>query len=157
MKPEERLVSRMLTIYGEPKTDDPVAYMNEVERAVSCYSAEILERAATQAFRRFKFWPRPAEICEVAEAIAAQITAEEERRNPKPRDPDLPPPSPEEVARSRQVLAAAVAAMSRPDKRGALPRVTRDAFEAMQRNSPNRHLHVDHAALARRITGERND
>lgn len=34
--------------------------------------------------------------------------------------------------------------------------VTRDAFRTMQRASPNRSLHVDHNAIAKRITGERD-
>lgn len=157
MKPEQRIVSRLLTMFGEPKTDDPIAYMNEFERAVAGYSAEVLERAGNETIKRSKFWPRPSEIVERADRIAAEIAAEQRRRNPPPVEPELPPPTPEQVARAKAIVAAAKAAMTaEQDKPRQLPRVNREAFEAMQRTSPNRHLHVDHAALARRITGERD-
>ncbi len=35
--------------------------------------------------------------------------------------------------------------------------VSRHAFRRMQEKSPNRQLHIDHAAIARRIIGERYD
>lgn len=35
--------------------------------------------------------------------------------------------------------------------------VSRKAFRTMQEKSPNRQLHIDHAAIARRIIGERYD
>lgn len=35
--------------------------------------------------------------------------------------------------------------------------IDRVAMAVLQRTSPNRHLHVDHAAMAKRITGERDD
>jgi hypothetical protein len=35
--------------------------------------------------------------------------------------------------------------------------VSRDAFRAMQRRSRNTHLHIDHAAIARRVIGDRSE
>jgi hypothetical protein len=155
MRPEQRLVSRLLTVFGEPKTDDPIAYMNELERAVTGYSAEVLERSGDEVIKRSKFWPRPAEILEKADRIAALIEAEQHRRNPPPPEPELPPPTPEQVARAKAIVAKAKAAMSAAeDKPKPLPRVNREAFEAMMKTSPNQHLYA--GALARRITGERD-
>lgn len=35
--------------------------------------------------------------------------------------------------------------------------VSRDSFRAMQRRSRNTHLHIDHAAIARRVIGDRTE
>ena len=155
MSPEDRLIQRLTTIYGEPRTEDPAAYVEEFAKAVKGYGAEALEEAGTQIIRRSKFWPRPAEIIEQIEAILVAKAAK--LRKPKPVV-DLPPPTPEARAKAREIAELAKAAIAAnkpasadPDE---LPSMNRDAFEAMQRNSRS-NIHVDRQALSRRITGER--
>lgn len=157
MKPEQRIVSRLLTMFGEPRTDDPIAYMNEFEKAVAGFPASVLEQAGNDVIRRSKFWPRPAEIVETCDAICRRMEAEKNAKNPKPVEEDLPPPTPEQRQRAREILTMAIAAMRKDDALKPLPDVSRPRFEAMLRNSPNAHLYPGHAAIARRITGERDE
>lgn len=158
MTPDERLIARLMTVFGEPRTDDPILYIEEFRKAIRGWDADLLERAGDDVIRSSKFWPRPAEIIEKLEAASRQREA---RKPPKPREPDLPPPTPEQVARSRKVLAMAMEAMSarkmKQENPAPVPYVSRPAFEEMMRCSPNRGLYVDHRALTRRITGERDE
>lgn len=158
MTPDERLIARLMTVFGEPRTDDPILYIEEFRKAIRGWDSDLLERAGDDVIRSSKFWPRPAEIIEKLEAASRQREA---RKPPRPREPDLPPPTPEQVARSRKVLAMAKAAMSPNRISGEdvadLPDVSRAAFEEMMRKSRNRYLYVDHRALTRRITGERDE
>lgn len=69
-----------------------------------------------------------------------------------------------EYARKRAAIYAAAAEWqdanrneSKPSKdQVRLAKVTRESFRKMQETSANRHLHVDHAELHRRITGDRS-
>lgn len=156
MSPQERLIARLMTVYGEPKTNDPGLYIEEFDKAVQGWSAEILDQAGDEVIRKCTFWPRPAEIIERCESIAAA----REARKPRREVPEInwPPPTPEQRERSREIMRRATAVMRghmTPEQVHALPSVDRVAFEKLQRESPNTHLHVDHSVLSRRITGER--
>lgn len=157
MKPHERVISRFIAIYGEPKTDNPILFIDEVSKTLECYAPAVVEQVGTDVIRSSKFWPRPADIVERADAICRKIDANKFVPDP---EKDLPPPTAEERARARKIMELAMAAMKvtgtreEPVKNNPMQR---PAFEAMQRNSRNTHLHVDHRALTRRVTGERDE
>lgn len=155
MTPQAKLISRLLNIFGEPKCEDPAAYIDEFEQAISGYAEDVLAQAGTEVIKRCTFWPRPAEVIGIIEEICRRRDA---AKPDPPRPKDLPQPTPEQVARSRQILAAAVAAMRAGAPKAIqpvpVPPMQRPQFEAMQRASPNRHLHVDQS-LTGRITGQR--
>jgi len=157
--PQAKLISRLLNVYGEPKCDDPGAYIEEFELAITGYAGDVLDQAGNEIVKRCTFWPRPAEVVAKIEAILIQREA---RKPPKPKEPDYPPPTPEQRERARKILAMGVAAMRskapRPAEPPPLPDVSRPAFEAMQQSSHNRYLHEDHSRrLTQRITGERDE
>lgn len=159
MSAQQRLVDRLVTIYGEPKTDDPVAYINEFEKAVKGFAAEVLQAAGDEVIRECKYWPRPAEVVDRANAICLKIEA----GKPKPPpEPDMPPPTPEQIARAREITRLALVAMRKQDaeRLPELPPVDRPAFERMQRQSPNWWLHRKAPGLSetsRRMTGEHQE
>lgn len=155
MTPETQLIARLVNVFKEPQCEDPDAYVAEFRKAIKGYTADVLEQAGDEVIKRCTFWPRPAEVIGIIEEICRRREA---AKPAPPRPKDLPPPTPEQVARSRQILAAAVAAMRagapKAIQPAPLPPMQRPQFEAMQRASRNTHLHVDQS-LARRITGER--
>lgn len=158
MTPQAKLISRLLNIFGEPKCDDPAAYIDEFEQAISGYAEDVLIQAGTEVIKRCTFWPRPAEVIGIIEEICRRREA---AKPPPPPPKDLPPPTPEQVERSRQLQAvfktAVRARTFKFDEPAKNNPMQRPEFEAMQRASRNTHLHVDHRALTRRITGERDE
>ena len=69
-------------------------------------------------------------------------------------------PDQSSVARVRALVEKAranISVVKSPESKAEWRDVSRPAFEEMQRNSPNQGLHVDHSALTRRMTGERDD
>lgn len=157
MQPHERLIARMMAVYGEPKTEDPLLFIDEVQRAIEGYPPAVIDEVGNEIIRKSKFWPRPAEVVEKADAICAKIHANTFKPTPVE---DLPPPTEEQRQRAKRILALALNAMKITGAREEakpLPDVSRDAFEAMIRHSPNRALYADPRALTKRITGERDD
>jgi len=66
------LISRLTNVYGEPRSDDPVGYLRELRAALAGWDEHTLNTAASRLIKVAKFWPRPAEIIEIAEQIAAE-------------------------------------------------------------------------------------
>lgn len=105
-------------------------------------------------------FPLPAQLRAYISRACEQVYPEHRRTVDVP---DLPPPSPEARERARALREMAIAAIKARKVPEAEPvpaidpeRTQRPGFERMMRGSPNRDLYVDHhAALTRRITGER--
>lgn len=149
-QPHVRLVERLMNVFGEPKTDSPAAYMEEFGKAVKGYSAEILEQAGDEVIKSCTFWPRPAEIVQKAEAIAAQIAAK--NRKPEIRE-EWPEPTDEQRRRASELLEHAKAAMKSDHPNKILPRADREAFLEMQRKSRNE-FHLTERSRA--MSGDRD-
>lgn len=140
MKPEAMLIRRLVAVFGEPKTDDPELYLAEFERALTGWSAEILQLAGDKVINESVFWPKPAEVIGVARVVAGDLA----RKNSKPEH--LPiyknQASEEEKARVKELVRLALVGIRRHDSDEPVIRdetaPNRDEFEAMQLNSPNR-------------------
>ena len=73
MSPAEEMIRRFGAVFGEPRTDDPELFLREYAQAVSGWDAAILKRVGDRLVRQAKYWPRPAEVCELAEALVADM------------------------------------------------------------------------------------
>lgn len=154
--PVERLIERLTIVFGEPRTPNPVLYIEEIAKAVKPYSAEILEQAGDDVIRANTFWPKPGEIVEKAEGIAARIASR--NRKPEVRE-EWPEPTDEQRRRATELVERAKRSMLNAgpvDEPVALPSVDREAFEAMQRNSPNDFHRVGLTDRSRAMSGERD-
>lgn len=133
MLPEDKLIARLMTVYGEPRTDDPDAFLAEYRKALAGYSAEVLAKAGDEIIKGAVYWPRPAEAIATARRVAAEL----ERMRPKPvpkADPegDATPADLEASRRRIRALLAetrAVLAMSEPPQRS--PRILSPTSQRM--------------------------
>lgn len=108
----EVVLSRFLTLYGEPKTDNVAAFLDEYERSLGHFSAEVLRRAANKVIddQVFKAWPTPGECRKAADYV------EQLMPKPRPSQAELdkqaekwPAPSEESKARVRGLVELAKA------------------------------------------------
>lgn len=161
--PEDILIDRLLTVFGEPKVDAPDAYLVEFGNALRGWDANILAKAGDEVIRSCKFWPRPAEVIDIARGIAASEAAARQRNAPPPHGDDRPPLSPEAAARAQELVAEMkrfIAANTINDPatkpidwvRGQKP-----GFERMQRESPNHGLHRVLTQRSRAMSGEHDE
>lgn len=139
MTPAEKAIERLSTMFGEPKTNNPEAFIAEYAGALTGYDAEVLDLAIDRVIRSATFWPKPAEVLAEVNRIAA-----DKYRHRRPEKPEHGPLL--IVARTDKELAAAnelVANMQRfmsehvtvsvPKTNVDWKRGQRDGFEAMQR------------------------
>lgn len=103
MTPVDKLIARLINLFGEPKCDDPALYIDEVRRSLKGYADDLIEIAGDRARDECKFFPRPAELREFMQQELSRRTIG------KPRDAfehlDLmPPPDPEAAARVRALV-----------------------------------------------------
>jgi hypothetical protein len=140
MTPQQRVMNRLVTVFGEPRTPDVQGFFEEFARALNGYSPEALEAACNRVIETCTYWPKPAEMLE---HLRPKVTYS----HPTFRDPPTPagyePPTPEAKARVRALverLHEVIAEKSSGDN-ATFPDVSRDAFKGMQRKSPNDHLH----------------
>lgn len=148
IRPEEDLIERLVAVFGEPRVNDPNAYMAECAKAWSGWSGSILHRAGDELIRTAKFFPRPAEINDIAGRIAADDASRKAASAPPRIEAERQPPTPEQCERTSllvQQLKRFVAEHTLSDKPAPKvdwTRVQRPAVERMQRESPNRELHT---------------
>lgn len=143
MSHTEEIIGRLAAVFGNPNTSDLHGFMAEFARAIHGFDPEQIDKAVTQGIREWKFFPRPAEVIEIV------------RRNNPPKSvpenwkdyPEPPPPTAEEKARGRALMANLFRHMDGANKftlnGDPVPSmdVSREAFERLQRNSRNDHLH----------------
>lgn len=154
-------VNKLAAMFGEPRTPDPELFLDEYAKALKGWDGLVLDRAVSEAIRECVYWPKPADIIQRAERIAAEMY------KPKPFDDRYawrPEPTPEEKARVQALVDAAKKALSA----NGLPADTvnppdwkagqRPGFEKMQRESPNHGLHRAKGGrltdLSRRMSGD---
>lgn len=91
---------RMLTVFGEPKTDNVEAFLGEYERALGGYTEESLKRGADAIINgnTFKAWPTPGKCREAIEANVPRAEPNYELSEPAP-----PPLSEEERKRANEL------------------------------------------------------
>ncbi|CAN1724417.1 protein of unknown function [Hyphomicrobium sp. 1Nfss2.1] len=114
---QDHVLSRFLTLYNEPKTDNLEAFFDEYERALGHFPAEVLRRAANRVIddQVFKAWPTPGECRKAAEYVAQLMP------KPVPTQAELdkqaekwPAPSEESKARVRSLVELAKQNLRKP-------------------------------------------
>jgi len=137
------VIARFLAVWGEPKTEYGDLFIAEYRRSLANTSGDVLAAAASAAIDGEDYWPRPATLRRYVNAAATRLQAMRRPAEHAPIDPT--PPSPEEIARAKDLFAKLkrdLAAM--PDAFAPLPpppQTDRHTFEAMQVASTNHHLH----------------
>lgn len=56
------LLDRLVVVFGPPQSDDPAAYLKEVQKLIAKYSPPELDKAADLLMRSSKWFPKPSEI-----------------------------------------------------------------------------------------------
>lgn len=152
----DRFIRRMMTVYGEPRTDDPAGFLMEYQKALGGYSDEILERAGDEVIRTIgPFWPKPAEAVKIARNVADRIWQASARATEERKQFEMvqaAPNAPEARARVQQIMDDYLQNIERKEAESKAMKVdvSRPAFEAMQRNSPNKYLHAKPGTLSER-------
>lgn len=83
------VISRFLTLYGEPRTDNAEALYSEYVRALKDFDQEALEAAVDEIVKLHTFptWPTPGEVYKQALTEAAKLYAKRPRPAPEPEQP----------------------------------------------------------------------
>ena len=157
MSPAEEIIERLLAVFGEPNTANTERFIEEYRRALTGIAGEVLSKACDRVIRDSTFWPKPAEIIQEASHVAAQMysarptdwdSVEAERRKGWSLADLNQYRTAESIAYRNELVAQMkrnISAMKVEDdevddidwKRG-----QRDGFLEMQRNSPNKALHM---------------
>lgn len=138
------MINRFTTLWGDPKTDNIDVYLHEYHRALDGTDPDLLEAATDACIDTETYWPRVAVVKRHVDIASSKRPS---RYKPAEHQPIAgPPPSPEMKARVAALLAKGKAVLqAMQDPPDAKPNywrdVTKPAFEEMQRNSPNPHLH----------------
>lgn len=140
----DRLIERLLNIFGPPNCDNPADYIDELRGALKGYDWQTCMQMGDAARDRCKFFPRPAELREFADEIVRENAWK--NRKPYEPEPEIPPPSPEQAARVKALVDEAKQAIAENtifDRKHETNWIAgqRPGFEKMQRESPNTHLH----------------
>lgn len=160
MSPADEVIERFIAMFGEPKTTNPALFLEEYRKALTGYDGELLHRATDRVMKSATFWPKPAEVL----AVVTEIASERYRHHvPEHAHSDLPRRTPEELRAVQEMVDGmkrifAARQVENPIADVDWIRGQRPGFEEMQRNSPNKGLHMTKeglSALSKRITGER--
>lgn len=83
----DTVVSRFLTIYGEPRTDNAEALYSEYVRALKDFGVVALDLAVDEIVKMHTFptWPTPGEVYKQAVIEASKLYA---KQKPKIQEPD---------------------------------------------------------------------
>lgn len=152
------MLRRFSVMYGEPKTPDYVAFIEEYRNALAGYSEDAIKRAADMLIREqdVPFWPTPGKCRAKAVEAAAKIAVERRVASDIPADE---PPAPRTVkARETPIdIQAGILKLKHKTSQQAaefqklgsvMPNVNRTYFEARQQDSSNPHLHMTPKAYA---------
>lgn len=157
MTPADEAVERFLSMFGEPKTLNPQKFLEEYAKALTGIEADVLEKAVDRIMRTAKFWPKPAEIIEEANAVAADkyryrkpdwdAIEADRKQGWNLSDLSKSAATPESKARVQAMVdeMKRIFAANKLDEKEPVEidwkRGQRDDFEEMQRTSPNKGLH----------------
>lgn len=81
----ETVVSRFVTLYGEPRTDSAEALYSEYVRALKDWDRDALQAAVDEVVKNHTFptWPTPGEVYKQARTEAARLYAMRPRPAPE--------------------------------------------------------------------------
>jgi hypothetical protein len=167
MTPEDRLIQRFISVYGEPKTPNPEMFLNEFAEAISGWNIQILDKVGSDIIRSSQFWPKPAEIIERAKLLAAERSknGQDVRYRFKSKMGPYDPATVEQWKRAAEWRASLpddhpLVRQAAPLNR-VLMDVSRPAFEKMMRESPNQGLYRIRGGklteASRKMAGERDE
>jgi hypothetical protein len=73
------MLDRFLTVYGHPKSDNPAAFIEEYAKALSGFSAVILEKAAARIMSSHEYptWPALGECVRNCREVAWELNPPE--------------------------------------------------------------------------------
>lgn len=79
------MIDRFLTVYGRPKSDNPSGFIDEYAKALSGFSAVILDKAASRIMSTHEYptWPALGECVKICREIAWEL-------NPPPKPEPVP-------------------------------------------------------------------
>ncbi|PPD07158.1 MAG: hypothetical protein CTY28_10270 [Hyphomicrobium sp.] len=85
----QAVVSRFVTLYGEPRTDNAEALYSEYVRALKDFDQEALEAAVDEVirFHTFPTWPTPGEVYKQSLTEAAKLYAKRPKPAPQTEQP----------------------------------------------------------------------
>jgi len=166
MSISQEIIARFMAVFGEPRTTDPDLFLKEYARCMDGYDEAALRKAADKLIASSTFWPKPAEL--LAETRKALADAARHRRPHVPAEHEQierREVSPEARARTDKLVADLKAKLTLTSQEPTPRPVDASAgsFYDMQRNSPNKGLHMTREGLARlteqsrRQTGERDE
>lgn len=145
-------INRMLVLYGEPDTPDVDMFFDEYRAVIGSTEPRVLNVAASiiRDEHEFKNWPVPAIVRKAIASAALRVHG-------SPNKPDVPHhprgnPSPAARQRVQELVSNLVHAIGDDAQKGTkkIPGVTSPEFEPMQRNSPNKYMHVEPKGLTER-------
>lgn len=162
MSGADKLVQRLVNLFGAPECPDPAGYVEEIRDSCQGYADDILAEVGNRLRDTCHYFPRPALIHEhIAAVIASRNIGKP--KNLLPQEPELPPVSPEEAERARKLVEEASAIMLKRGREAMgikdepPPDVSREAFEAARKASPNLHLHAKLSVRSRQMMGGRDE
>lgn len=129
---QDEMLTRLMRMFGEPRTSDVEGYTDEFERALGGFSRDVIIRATNELIDNADkpFWPTVGEAnaaCKRAVLHYSTIARMNAGNDPLP---DFPPPTPDQVAFANQLVFEASKKMSsEAQPKEPLPDVGRETFE----------------------------
>lgn len=161
----DAFVTRMMVLYGPPNSADDDAFLAELRDMLSGYGKAVLDRAGSSIrdSHSSPFWPTMGVINAAVRKAAMDLAPP--KVIPRAERENLEPPTPEQAARALALVEemkrnmADSGRLTISQKSEAKPwfDTSRQAFERMQRESPNQELHRKPRTLSeisRRMSGD---
>lgn len=149
----DEFIQRLAITFGPPDTADEDLFLQNYVDVIGAAQPRVLDVAFSiiRDEHEFKAWPMPAVVRKAIASAALRV-------NGPPRAPEQPHinpranPSPAARQRVQELVSNLVQAIGDDAQKGPkkIPGVTRPEFEAMQRNSPNKYLHIEPKGLTER-------
>lgn len=155
----EAIITRLANSFTINRPD-PDAFLDEFAKAIEGTPTVDLHKAIDEGMRKWKFFPLPAEVLEIVRDMQPpRPTFASKNWDAEP----TPIRTEEQKARNRALMQECLAnleaagrirvsdrGVGSEEQRQRFLAAQRPGFEAMQRNSPNRHLHRKDVALTER-------
>jgi hypothetical protein len=138
-----QLFERFLVTFGDPKTANLPAYIDEYAKALAGFAEADLMRAGDYLIRTARFFPRPAEVLEIVRPMVLARQQLREAAEAAAQEIEVRAALAKRTDEDRAKVAALFrdASHLHAQARDVVVPVDRPAFEAMREHSKNRHLH----------------
>lgn len=73
MSAVDNVIETFLVLYGDPKTSNPDMYIDLYRKSIAGIDGRVLAKATERVIARCVFWPKPAELIDEANRVAAQM------------------------------------------------------------------------------------